>query len=215
MLKFFRFIGVGVLAFSLMVPGFSSDILAQAEESAASKAVPVPHPKPSTPPSPTQASDKAKKKDPKASEAPPKKGPSDSSSSPPKEEENATVRNHVLQGNWNVYWFGDSKVTRMNIVQASGAGGLTNLVGAFATQDGEACPLTGTVFDLVNAQYEEGPTVKTIGISAYVLARAQCQKGQLWIEAFGLPTGKVLMSGRITFIPNEGQRSYVPVALGR
>ena len=122
---------------------------------------------------------------------------------------------HALQGDWKVYWLNDNKITRLNIVQVSPGAGQTSFIGAIATQGGEACTLSGTVLDTLAGQYAEGPETREITISAYVIVRAQCAKGQIWIESFGFPSGKILLSGRATFIPAEGPRSYAPVALGR
>jgi 6-phosphogluconate dehydrogenase len=103
----------------------------------------------------------------------------------------------------------------MNIAQASTTGQITNFMGGFATLDREACAVSGTLLDRVLANYEEGPAAKTIAVDAYVVMRAQCAKQQIWVEAFGLPGGKVAMSGRATFIDAEGKRAYAPIAFGR
>ena len=134
---------------------------------------------------------------------------------PAVEGEKPKTQNHVLQGNWNVYWYGVNKATYMNIAQASGGDGITTFMGAIATLDKEACSTFGTVIDAADAHYQDGPTYKTISMSAYVIMRVQCKNSQIWIEAFGLPAGKVLMTGRATIIDANGQRKYAPVALGR
>lgn len=136
-------------------------------------------------------------------------------STPAVEGEQPKTQNHVLQGNWNVYWYGVNKATYMNIAQASGGSGITTFMGALATLDKEACSTFGTVIDAADASYQDGPTSKTISMSAYVIMRVQCKNSQIWIEAFGLPAGKVLMTGRATIIDANGQRKYAPVALGR
>jgi hypothetical protein len=122
---------------------------------------------------------------------------------------------HVLQGEWIAYWYGVQKVTPMNIAQASGNAGITTFMGGIATLDNEACAVVGTVLDNAEARYEEGPAAKALSISAYVMMRAQCKNSQIWIEAFGLPAGKVLMSGRATILGSDGKRSYAPIAFGR
>lgn len=122
---------------------------------------------------------------------------------------------HSLQGDWKVFWLNDNKVTRLNVVQVSPGAGVTSFIGAISKLDGEACTLNGTVLDALAGQYAAGPETREIAISAYVIIRAQCSKGQVWIEAFGFPSGKILLSGRASFIPAEGARSYAPVALGR
>lgn len=123
---------------------------------------------------------------------------------------------HVLEGDWKVYWIGDDKTSQLKLIQAQSAGkGLTNFVGALASADGEACPVNGTVVDSLNGQFAEGIEMRTLAIQSYVVAKAICAKQQIWIEAFGLPNGKVLMSGRATIVPAAGERSYLAVALGR
>jgi Flp pilus assembly protein TadD len=92
---------------------------------------------------------------------------------------------------------------------------LDNRVGALASQEGEACTVNGTVVDTLNAQFAEGIEMRTLAVQSYVVAKAACAKQQIWIEAFGLPNGKVLMSGRATMVPQEGERRYLAVALGR
>jgi|GEM_PF-6374353 len=141
---------------------------------------------------------------------------------PPSQPETPTVtddkskkQNHILLGNWTVYWFGVNKVTYMNIAQASGSDGITTFMGGIATLDKEVCSTFGTVIDAAEAHYQDGPTTKNINMSAYVIMRVQCKQSQIWIEAFGLPAGKVLMSGRATILDVSGQRKYAPVAFGR
>ena len=122
---------------------------------------------------------------------------------------------HQLMGEWNVYWVSDNRTSKMRVLQAQSAEGITNFSGALGTAGGDACTITGTVVDNFGGQYVDGTDAKTVSIAAYVVARALCDQGQIWIEAFGLPSGKALMSGRATFIAADGRRSFVPIALGR
>jgi len=151
----------------------------------------------------------------RATQTAPKSIPSSETSTPTMAEDKSKTQNHVLQGNWNIYWYGINKVTYMSIAQASGSGGITTFMGGVSTLDKEACSTFCTVIDAAEAHYQDGPTTKTISMNAYVIIRVQCKNSQIWIEAFGLPSGKVLMSGRATVIDVNGQRKYLPVALGR
>lgn len=123
--------------------------------------------------------------------------------------------NHVLEGVWKLYWLAENKATEMRIGQAFAGKGVTTFIGALATLSGEVCPVTGTVVDRMQGQYVDGLEQKTLAISAFVVVRAQCASGQLWIEALGLPSGKVLMSGRATSMPTGGQQTYLSVGIGR
>ncbi len=129
---------------------------------------------------------------------------------------NAGAKGHVLQGEWKVYWISEDRTTQMNVVQANQTQpGLTSFIGAIGTPSGEGCPLTGTVVDNLNGQFSEGIEVRNLAILSYVVAQAACAKDQLWVEAFGLPGGKVLMSGRATFVSADGKRRYAAIAFGR
>jgi hypothetical protein len=129
---------------------------------------------------------------------------------------NATAKGHVLQGEWKVYWISEDRTTQMNVVQASQTQpGLTSFIGAIGTPSGEGCPLTGTVVDNLSGRFSEGIEVRSLAIISYVVAQAACAKDQLWVEAFGLPNGKVLMSGRATFVSADGKRRYAAIAFGR
>jgi hypothetical protein len=157
----------------------------------------------------------AKPATPGTAPAPPNLAPPAQSEKTPAAEIANKTQQHALQGNWIVYWYGVNKSTIMNVAQASGNNGLTTFMGALATLDKEACSTVGTVIDSAKLQYQDGPATKTLSVSAYVIMRVQCKNSQIWIEAFGLPAGKVLMSGRATLIDLSGKRSYAPVALGR
>lgn len=195
----FAFFGLAALAVFLSCASLAQ---AQNPKSTAKPAAPAGKPKPAaTPAAPAQAPTPA----PGVSGAEGAANDADPTKTP----------QHQLMGNWYIYWIGSQKATRMNIAQASTTGSITNFMGGFATLDKEACAISGTVLDRVLANYEEGPEVKTIGVDAYVIMRAQCAKQQIWIEAFGLPGGKVAMSGRATFIDSEGKRTYAPIAFGR
>lgn len=128
----------------------------------------------------------------------------------------AAKKGHHLEGEWKVYWFGEDRTTQMNIVQVTQQNpGLTNFVGAIGTPSGEGCAVNGTVVDSLNGQFAEGIEVRTLAILSYVIAKANCAQEQLWLETFGLPSGKVLLSGRATFVATDGKRRYAPIALGR
>lgn len=146
------------------------------------------------------------------------KPPAEQKSSPkaaPQKEAGA-AKGHVLQGEWKVYWISDDRTTQMKVVEATQIqAGLTNFIGAIGTPAGDGCSITGTVVDNLNGQFAEGIEVRTAAILSYVIAHASCPREQLWLEAFGLPTGKILMSGRATFIAPDGARRYAAVALGR
>jgi hypothetical protein len=157
----------------------------------------------------------------KKGSAPPTTGkaPAEQKSAPktaPQKEAGAAAKGHVLQGEWKVYWISDDRTTQMKVVEATQIQtGLTNFIGAIGTPTGDGCSITGTVVDNLNGQFAEGIEVRTAAILSYVIAHASCPREQLWLEAFGLPTGKILMSGRATFIAPDGARRYAAVALGR
>ncbi len=176
---------------------------------------PAPKPKP---PKPKPASSAAKAPAPASPKTEPKEAPSagaPTNGAAPATADPTKTPQHMLQGNWVVFWYGENKATPMNIAQASGNNGITTFMGGIATLQNEVCALVGTVLDDAKAQYADGPTTKSLAIAAYVMMRAQCAKSQIWIEAFGLPDGKVLMSGRAMIVSSDGQRSYAPVAFGR
>ena len=122
---------------------------------------------------------------------------------------------HMLSGVWKVYWMDQNKTTELRIAQVYPGREVTNFVGAMATLGGEACPITGTVIDTLAGRFSDGLELKAHMVSAFVVLRAQCQSGQIWIEALGLPAGQVLMSGRATSIAANAARSYTAVGLGR
>ncbi|WP_156647862.1 hypothetical protein [Methylobacterium sp. Leaf87] len=122
---------------------------------------------------------------------------------------------HALEGTWKVFWLDRNKSTELRVGQVSVTPNLTSLVGSMATLEGEACPLTGSVLDTLNGTYIDGLDTKSQQISAYVVIRAQCPNRQIWIEGFGLPKGRVLISGRATSIEANGSRTYLAVGLGR
>ena len=122
---------------------------------------------------------------------------------------------HALEGTWKVYWIDQNKASEMRIGQVTAVPNLTSLVGSMATLDGEACPLNGSVVDALTGTFLDGLETKAQQISAYVVIRAQCANRQVWIEGFGLPSGRVLISGRATMIATNGARSYFAVGIGR
>ena len=122
---------------------------------------------------------------------------------------------HVLEGAWKVYWIDENVSTQMRVGKAFSGKGITTFMGGLATLSGEACPMTGTVVDGLAGQFSNGPEQRMLNISAFVVIRVQCVNSELWIEALGLPAGKVLMSGRATAIPKEGAQQYLPIGLGR
>lgn len=159
-----------------------------------------------------QAQDKKGTSPPTTKSQPAQKAPAKSEPEP----QGSAEKNHALQGEWKVYWIADDRTTQMNVVSAvQTQTGLTNFIGALGTIGGEGCPITGTVVNSLNGQFAEGIEVRTLAILSYVVARANCQQEQVWLEAFGLPSGKVLMSGRVTFVAGDGKRRYLAVALGR
>jgi len=185
---------------------------ASASKTPASKP-PAPKPKPSKPKPASSAAKAPASPKTEGKEAPSAVAPTNGAA--PATADPSKTPQHVLQGNWIVFWYGENKATPMNIAQASGNNGITTFMGGIATLQNEVCALVGTVLDDAKAQYADGPTTKSLAIAAYVMMRAQCAKSQIWIEAFGLPDGKVLMSGRAMIVSSDGQRSYAPVAFGR
>jgi len=153
------------------------------------------------------------------SKPPAKKSEAAPAAAPVKPDDSSTdaaTKGHVLRGEWKVYWIGEDRTTQMNVVEANQTQpGLTSFIGAIGTPSGEGCPITGTVVDSLNGQFAEGIEVRTLAIVSYVVARATCPQDQLWVEAFGLPNGKVLMSGRATFVSPDGKRRYAAIAFGR
>jgi hypothetical protein len=157
---------------------------------------------------------------PKPSATAPLKPPASSPAKPPEATSEAGGTEggkpvHALEGVWKVYWIDQNKASEMRIGQVATAPNITSLVGSMATLDAEACPMTGSVIDALNGSYQDGLETKSHQISAYVVLRAQCPNRQIWIEGFGLPAGRVLISGRATIIDAAGKRSYSAVGLGR
>jgi hypothetical protein len=103
----------------------------------------------------------------------------------------------------------------MRVAQVFPGAALTNLVGAMATLSGEACTMTETVIDTIAGRFTDGLEEKIHTLVAFTVLRAQCPSGQIWIEGLGLPAGRVLISGRATFIAPNGERTYASVGLGR
>ncbi|MEN3952053.1 hypothetical protein [Iodidimonas sp. SYSU 1G8] len=124
-------------------------------------------------------------------------------------------RPHVLQGLWKIYWLDQNKQTEMRIVEVFPGKGTTNLVGAMALMSGVVCPMTGSVSDTMTGEVVDGLEKRIVTTSAFVTLKAQCPDRQLWVEAFGLPSGPYLMNGRATQIDKADRRSFGAVALGR
>jgi hypothetical protein len=134
---------------------------------------------------------------------------------PPPPAASAPTR-HVLAGEWRIGWPTRPGVLNLMTIEtvAPFAGGL-QIYGRVAADNGETCPMTGTVYDEFSGQVREGLDIRTVTMSTLVRMRVQCRASELWIEAFGLPGGPVLMSGRGTVIAGDGQRVHHPVQLGR
>jgi hypothetical protein len=64
--------------------------------------------------------------------------------------------------------------------------------------------MTGTVIDTIAGRFTDGLEEKIHTLVAFTVLRAQCPSGQIWIEGLGLPAGRVLISGRATFIAPMG-----------
>jgi hypothetical protein len=152
---------------------------------------------------------------PPAQKLPPKKPPAATAPQAPAAPAPTDDSKHMLLGDWNIYWVADNRTSKMKVFQAQTLNGVTSFAGALATAYGEACTFSGNVLDTFTGQFADDQNIKTVNVSAYVIIKGLCDNGQVWIEAFGLPSGKALMSGRATFINMQGNRNYVPVALGR
>jgi hypothetical protein len=122
---------------------------------------------------------------------------------------------HALAGEWRIGWpTRPGVINPMTIeVVAPFAGGL-QLFGRVTSDAGEACPMSGAVYDEFSGQVRDGLDLRTVVLSTLVRLRVNCQGAELWIEAFGLPGGPVSMAGRATVIA-DGQRAHHPVQLGR
>lgn len=124
------------------------------------------------------------------------------------------TRAHVLQGAWTVRRLDQGSAARLQIDQVFSSRGVTNVTGQLVLAPGAACPLTGSVIDDLRAQYSDEPEVRSFPISAFVTFRARCGEREYWIEALGLPSGTVLMNGRMTEIGAAG-RGVAPISIGR
>lgn len=122
---------------------------------------------------------------------------------------------HVLIGEWTLLWLSLNRSHSVTIEHAFSAGGMTNLVGhAIGDQTGN-CPLTGYVVDEFVGELRDGFDIRTVPLSALVRLRIQCPTEEIRIDAFGLPDGPVLISGRAMLLLGDGSRIVEAVAMGR
>lgn len=128
--------------------------------------------------------------------------------------EQPAARQHVLEGRWVIQRLDQSTTAEIRITQVFPTRGVTNVSGVLVLGPGVGCPVTGSVIDDLTAQFYDDPEVRSFPISAFVTFRARCGDREYWIEALGLPTGTILMNGRMTEITPSG-RGFVPVSIGR
>lgn len=124
------------------------------------------------------------------------------------------TRAHVLQGRWIIQRLDQGTQAEIRINEVFAKHGVTNVSGMLILGVGVGCPMTGSVIDSLRAEFNDDPEVRTFPISAFVTFRARCGDREYWIEALGLPSGNVLMNGRMTEITTSG-RGFVPVSIGR
>jgi len=126
----------------------------------------------------------------------------------------AGARAHSLSGVWYVRSLGQDRMAVIRIDQVFPGSGVTNVSGLLELAPGQTCPLTGSVVDDLRAGFDDGPEARSFSISAFVSFRARCAGREYWIEALGLPSGEVLMNGRLTEFGADG-RGFAPVAITR
>lgn len=124
------------------------------------------------------------------------------------------ARQHVLEGRWIIQRLDQDTTAEIRITQVFPARGVTNVSGLLVLGPGVGCPVTGSVIDDLTAQFDDEPEVRSFPISAFVTFRARCGDREYWIEALGLPSGRILMNGRMTEITPSG-RGFAPVSIGR
>lgn len=127
----------------------------------------------------------------------------------------AGAAGHVLAGVWRVQWPLRSVVNALTVDNVVAFQGGVNLSGSYVGDGNERCLMSGTVFDQFGAPVRDGLDTRVIAVSALVRLRLQCPNADTWIEAFGMPSGPILMAGRGTRLAANSQPAYEPVVLGR
>lgn len=115
-------------------------------------------------------------------------------------------------GKWRVFWTADGRVSDMSIDTVTARGEAAIFAGSIV-QDNVACPLQGQLVSTTRVTYAEGIQSTSLDVPSLVTISAACPALMIAMEAFGLPDGKFLMSGRAIVKASSGAQAILPFAL--